>query len=300
MYKVTLSYVLRKRVDEDAIQKVWRVIAAYSQTGQLVGMQWVTLGRSPFELRATGLAHERSALSRRFDGKWVKEGRADLAPLLRRRATVEWERFAEDSTTCSCRRPGGLIFTPDVLSEGSAFRCLDCRGRRPPYRIGKPSNYFGLRNLSRQWIGFYWTWMDSGATEELAWRQLADPRSEFARMAKRQVQDLERRIRVPVYYDLLTHYLSRLEDAPEATICPGCGRRWNQELIRDRLLCERCRLFSYVPVDGQPPRWWRPLPRHQKVRLPTTSGPGTRPSASARSPSAPSTGRPSRREGRRR
>ena len=300
MYKVTLTYVLKKRVDDNAIQKVWSLVAAYSQSGQLVGMQWVTIGDSPIEIRATGLAHERSALLRRFESKLAKGARADLAPLLRRRATVEWERFAEDSKTCTCRRPRGLVFTPDVLSEGSPFRCLDCRGRRPPYRIGKSRDYFHLRNLSRQWIGFYWTWMDSGATEELAWGQLAEPKSDFVRMARKEVKDLERQIGVPVYYDLLTHYLSRLEEAPESTICPGCGRRWNQDLITDRLICERCRLFSYVPVDGQPPSWWRPLPRHRIVRRPTTSGREIRPSASDRSASAPCSGRPSRPEGRRR
>ena len=300
MYKVTLIYVLRRRADDDAIQKVWSVIAAYSQSGQLVGRQWVTLGRSPFEIRATGLAHERSAFSRRFDSNLVKDARADLAPLLRRRATTEWERFAEDSNTCRCRTPGALIFTPDILDEGSPFCCMDCGGRRPPYRVGKHLNYFDLRQLSERWIAFYWTWMDSSSTENLGWRQLADPKSEFVQRARKEVEDVERRIGVPVYFDLLTHYRSRLEGAPESTICPGCGRRWNQDLMIDRLICERCRLFSYVPVDGQPPSWWRPLPRHRIVKPPTRSGRESRPSASDRSPSAPRSGTPSRRGDRRR
>jgi predicted nucleic acid-binding Zn ribbon protein len=264
MYRVTLTYVLKKRVDDDAIKKVWSVIGLFSQSGQLVGRQWVTLGRSPFELHATGLAHERSALSRRFDDRLVKNARAEISPLLRRTVNVEWERFAEDIPTCKCRRPGGLIFTPDVLAEGSPFRCMDCRRRRPPYRLGRPVDYYHVRQLSERWIGFYWAWMDSGATEALAWRVLADPRSDFVRMSREQIGELETLLGIPVYYDLLTHYLSRLESAPEATRCPGCGRRWNQERMSNRLLCEPCRLFSYVPVDADPPSWWRPLPRHRR------------------------------------
>ena len=84
MYKVTLTYVLKKRVDDDAIQKVWSVVGAYLHTGQLMGTPWVTRGTGPFMIRATAITHERSALSRRFRSKAETVARAELAPLLRR------------------------------------------------------------------------------------------------------------------------------------------------------------------------------------------------------------------------
>jgi predicted nucleic acid-binding Zn ribbon protein len=264
MYKVTITYVLKKRADAEAINKVWSIVAAYLRAGQLVGDQWVTLGGRPNIIRATGVAHEQSAFSPRFVSPEARSYLKELAPFLRGTPKMEWEQFAEDSKTCRCAKPPGFIFAPEVWNGASPLQCLKCRGRCPMYLVVPRSDRGELRSLSRQWVGFYWTWMDSGATEALAWNQLADPESEFSRMAREELKGLEKEIRLPIYHDLLTKYASRADDPPEETTCPGCGRSWDEYLVDGRALCVNCRLSYYNPDDRDAPDWWKPLPRHRR------------------------------------
>ncbi|HZE99810.1 MAG TPA: DUF2310 family Zn-ribbon-containing protein [Planctomycetota bacterium] len=267
MYKITMTFKLKKPADSDAVHDVWRVLSEYSASGQLLGDYLVTRDSSGKSIRVTGVAHERSAFSQRYGSRDLGKALTRLKRRLRAPVRRDWERFAEDPKTCDCAKPSRLLFSPHLQLEASPFRCLDCRGRRPEYRLRNRVRTDSCRNLARQCHGFYWIWMDSGETEALAWRQLADPESEMSRMVKKQLRDLEKRIGIPVYYDLPAHYVSKLEDSPETRPCPGCGRPWTVE-SDPALTCVRCRLFSYTPVDGRPPGWWRPLPRHRRATRP--------------------------------
>jgi predicted nucleic acid-binding Zn ribbon protein len=264
MHKVTMTFDFKHTADNAAVHKVWALVAAYLGSGQLVGDQWVTRTMGGKSLCVTGVAHERSAFLPQYQSKDARKALAELKPLIRKRVRIEWERFAEDALTCDCRKPGRLLFSPDVVLGASPFRCLDCRGRRPMYRLGRGADSWSVRGLARQWDGFYWTWMDSGQTEALAWQQLADPSSELGRMVRKRLRELEKKVRIPVYYDLLAYYVSKSGDCPETTQCPGCGSTWEMEK-GSGMTCARCRLFSYLPFDGQPPDWWRPLPRHRRA-----------------------------------
>jgi predicted nucleic acid-binding Zn ribbon protein len=276
MFKVTLTYLLKKPADNDAIQKVWSVVAGYSRKGQLVGEVLVTLGPVSRSLCVTGMVHERSSLSRKYESRETRNALAELSPFLRKRPTLDRERLAEDGGTCTCTRSTALVFAPEVILGASPLRCLDCWDRRPLYRLRSRSADEDLRELARQWISFYWMFMDSGSTEALAWRQLADPESIFSRMTRKRLKGFEKKLGIPVYFELYTHYISRSPDPPEVRICPGCGRRWSR-LDEKWRTCARCRLVSHLPNERDLPDWWRPLPRHRSAKRPTKSGRGPRP-----------------------
>jgi predicted nucleic acid-binding Zn ribbon protein len=120
-------------------------------------------------------------------------------------------------------------------------------------------------------------WLDSGALEVPAYRQLADPAGELMQDGRALAAQVEAACRRPVYVYLLRHYGHDLgeDDRP----CPGCGRAWRQEraaddapsagLARFDFRCEPCRLVGHVAPS---------VDEHALAQVGAWSGPRSNPS----------------------
>jgi predicted nucleic acid-binding Zn ribbon protein len=117
---------------------------------------------------------------------------------------------------------------------------------------------------------FFWTaayqahdrlWINSGALEIPAYRQIADPRSELASDGREICAAIEKATRKPTYYYLDRYYGRRRGE--DSRPCPLCGKPWaRREVIaggRRRFVdfafrCDRCRLVSHVGDEIATPR----------------------------------------------
>lgn len=95
-------------------------------------------------------------------------------------------------------------------------------------------------------------WINSGALERAAWRELADVRREPAREGMESCRAIEAALGIPVYY-FLPRYYGRREGVDPDLRCPGCGGEWLAEGSCPKLsihyLCKRCRLASERAVE---------------------------------------------------
>ena len=98
-------------------------------------------------------------------------------------------------------------------------------------------------------------WLDSGALEIAAYRQLADPESEVSRNGRDLCKEIEAATGVPTYYYLM-RYWGR-PNGEDQRRCPGCGGAWRAECPQESpgrfwqfdFKCERCRLVSHKGVS---------------------------------------------------
>ncbi len=112
---------------------------------------------------------------------------------------------------------------------------------------------------------FFWTriyrnhdavWIDSGALELAAYRQLADPPSELFTAGRKLAAKLESRLRKPVYYYAFRYY-GRKNEGPER-VCPACGQAWlvaespaeDTPFHHFPYRCDACRLVSHPACDS--------------------------------------------------
>jgi predicted nucleic acid-binding Zn ribbon protein len=101
-------------------------------------------------------------------------------------------------------------------------------------------------------------WLESGALEVPAYRQLADSDSALSREGRGLCREIEAATGVPTFYFLM-RYWGRPK-GEEERLCPGCGRRWKTATIEKEhrpfwefdFRCEHCRLVSHrgVSTDG--------------------------------------------------
>lgn len=98
-------------------------------------------------------------------------------------------------------------------------------------------------------------WLDSGALEIQAYRQLADIDSELTKEGRELCQIVETATKVPTFYYLM-RYWGRPK-AEENRLCPGCGREWRTIPAETSLKkfwlfdfkCDECRLVSHIGVS---------------------------------------------------
>jgi predicted nucleic acid-binding Zn ribbon protein len=264
MYQVTIAYRFKDRHDNDAVQRLWSLSAAYHQSGQLVGDIWISERRG--RLLVTGVLHERDSLSPRNDSPAAVQARKALRRVLRSEPVISVAALLEGTKTCACSPVEEVEYhpAPHPLLPASPLVCRSCRGGVPLYRFQSRKDeirdWLDLLGSELIWRGLHWAWMDSAEMEALGWKQIADPESRLGRLIRGRLRELEKRRPITAYYRLQSEYWTR--KGRERTICPGCGGRWNEE-SDDRLSCKPCRLASGISSDGLRPDWWRPLPRHR-------------------------------------
>lgn len=97
-------------------------------------------------------------------------------------------------------------------------------------------------------------WMQCGALEIPAYKQLVVPSSELAKTGRRICEYVEKEVGIPTYYYLMRYWGRRKNE--EARLCPSCGNGWNTRqdnvdvygVCRFVFKCEGCRLVSDLAV----------------------------------------------------
>lgn len=92
-------------------------------------------------------------------------------------------------------------------------------------------------------------WMDSGVLEGRAYREYADPNSDFSKDGRELARTVENELGTPVYYFL--HRGCGRTRNEEKRVCPGCGGKWRLKPNAIEKLgpmiafkCTPCRLLS--------------------------------------------------------
>ena len=132
------------------------------------------------------------------------------------------------------------------------------------------------------WAGSYKAhdkiWLDSGALEIPAYKQLADPESNLSVTGRGLCAEIERLTKTPTFY-YVHRYWGR-NDGEAIRPCPICGSKWHssespeerQAFYKFHFRCEHCRLVSHCADSTDDERHARIgefKNQHNKQRHPT-------------------------------
>jgi predicted nucleic acid-binding Zn ribbon protein len=115
-----------------------------------------------------------------------------------------------------------------------------------------------IRQDIHGWQGSYRAhdvlWLYSGALETASYKETANPNSQLAKSGRTICRAIESGTGIPTYYFL--HRFWGRSKGEENRKCPGCGRKWHQQMQSDRrahtpfwnfeFRCDTCRLVSHV------------------------------------------------------
>jgi predicted nucleic acid-binding Zn ribbon protein len=153
----------------------------------------------------------------------------------------------------SWRSSSSLYLFTHAFNDASPVCCGDSGEPIPVYLLP-------VADQDRQdlysWAGMYKhldnVWLDSGALEIPAYKQLADPTSDLSVTGRELCARIEKEAQKPTFY-YLTRYWGRY-DGEAARPCPLCGGEWrvsdqNEDVApfhKFHFRCDSCRLVSKI------------------------------------------------------
>ena len=151
-----------------------------------------------------------------------------------------------------------FVLQTDFLSEEPPLLINGGSTRVPLYLIPGTDNEHEY--LMTSWVSSYRAvdelWIQSGALEMEAYRQLSDPESELSQSGREHCRYIEAQTGIPTYYSIHRYYGPEARDEP--IVCPACGnitRPIGEEAGEDaylKWLCDDCRLAYPAPVEAAP------------------------------------------------
>ncbi|HEX5085005.1 MAG TPA: DUF2310 family Zn-ribbon-containing protein [Blastocatellia bacterium] len=226
-------------------------LSALYWNGQVCGERLLAWSNAQF----TGYTHvpRPDSFSERHHSQWGVSALNRLTDAFGR--DPEWkiiddgvpERFPD------WRQSSSLYLFTHAFDDSSPVCCGDSGEPVPVYLL--PISDQDRQDL-RSWAGYYKhlddVWLDSGALEIPAYKQLADPTSELSVTGRELCARIEESTQKPTYY-YLTRYWGR-NDGEEARPCPLCGGEWrvsdqNEDLApfhKFQFKCDSCRLVSRI------------------------------------------------------
>jgi predicted nucleic acid-binding Zn ribbon protein len=156
------------------------------------------------------------------------------------------------------RNPSWKASTLYLFTHAFDWKSPLCRGD-----TGQPIPAFSLplefqrKNDLIRWQAEYILhdrlWLNSGALELAAYKELVDPNSGLSADGREICADIEKATSVPTYYFLMRY--SAAGQGADDRPCPGCGGLWHipqpegAAFHQWQFRCEACRLVSTVGVD---------------------------------------------------
>jgi predicted nucleic acid-binding Zn ribbon protein len=254
MNTVQLFFTARNPKDDEVREKVQIYLAALLHNGQIVG------DHTPLALLTDGVLvtaslPETDALSERFGNKWVRKRLRELAAAgIGRPKVTDLGLDPESRAPCRCRKRPFLILFTTAMDTEPPLRCGACFGPIALYKLPPTSDAADHQNVL-WWRDTYqamdWLFLGSGPGERFAHGQLSRLDSELSTDGRALARELEKRVRVPVYY-YLSKYFGRSDRSERKRKCPSCRKAWlRQEPLHRNFdfQCERCRLLSNVAFD---------------------------------------------------
>ena len=151
------------------------------------------------------------------------------------------------------RRSSSFYLFTHAFDDASPVCCGDSGEPIPVYLLPIPDQ--DRRDLF-SWAGSYKhldnIWLNSGALEIPAYKQLADPTSQLSVAGRELCASIEKATQKLTFY-YLKRYWGR-SDGEATRVCPLCGRKWrlsNQPadmspLHKFQFKCDSCRLVSRI------------------------------------------------------
>ena len=238
--------------NEDLFDTVESYLTALLQNGQIITYK-VAKVRTGYLVIAS--LPESDALADRFANTWVRKRHRELAAIGVARPKVTYlGADPESRAPCGCRKQPFLILFTTFLNAEPPLRCGACFGPIALYKVPFTTAVDAHRDVL-QWEETYQA-MDSlfigtGPGERFAHAQLSRFDSELSADGRELARNLERRVRVPVYY-YLSKYFGRSDQAERKRKCPSCGKSWLRKEPLHRIFdfqCQRCRLLSNVAFE---------------------------------------------------
>jgi predicted nucleic acid-binding Zn ribbon protein len=232
--------------------------AALSRNGQLWGQK--TFGWVDGALVLSCLVPRSNSLAAEYDSHSVRHELGLMIALCSQipRWRVVDDRAIEADTAETDWPSSGLYLFTHAFKESSPVCRADDGAAVPLYLLP-------IEQVDREGL-FWWmrmyrhldqVWLDSGHLEVPAYRQLADPKSDFSMRGRKLAKTVETATGLPTYYYLLRYWGRRAGEARRR--CPGCGGKWavtattDKGLNKHELRCEPCRLISRVADDWSEP-----------------------------------------------
>jgi predicted nucleic acid-binding Zn ribbon protein len=240
--------------DEEVLDKVQSYLAALLHNGQIVG-DHPPMAKVSGGYLVTASLPETDALADRFANKWVRKRLRELTAVgVDRPKVTRLGTDPESRAPCSCRkRPFLILFTTFINAE-PPLRCGACFGPIALYKVpatNEAENHQDLLWWQDTYQAMDWLFIGTGPGERFAHDQLSRFDSELSTDGRELAKELQRKVRVPVYYYLSKHF-GRSDQAERKRTCPSCGKAWLRKEPLHRIFdfeCQRCRLLSNVAFD---------------------------------------------------
>jgi predicted nucleic acid-binding Zn ribbon protein len=202
---------------------------------------------------------EKSSLSPKNDNVYGKKERRELEKLCKAKFQVKTlgKETCQDKPICRCKKPSSYILWTNFISIVSPLDCGDCGGNVPLYRIPKPPEPGEQEyNYISCWEHVYQACdrlqMQCGFGERWGTQQMQNHDSGLSKQGRDVCRDIEKMLRVPVYY-YLYNYRAISTEKDKQRKCPECGSDWLLEKpwrIFD-FCCDKCRLVSSITSNSR-------------------------------------------------
>jgi predicted nucleic acid-binding Zn ribbon protein len=229
------------------------VVSCWYKNGQIETSRWHVI-RGSNQVRIIASIPDTTALDERNNNVYAQNALDALAAhdFASPKVRVLGIDQAFDAP-CVCAVRESLILYTTYLSNSTPVRCGTCFAPVPLYRLPHTRNEEHLDVL--HWASDYRACdtlqMHCTTGERFAELQLYRYDSSLSRQGRGIAAELSKRLRVPVYYFLLT---SRgTSDKSERTrVCPSCKGEWLLSQAWHTLFdfrCDRCSLVSNIACD---------------------------------------------------
>ncbi len=243
---------LRGKSREELEDAVEGYLASLFKGGQISKQFFLTLTKGKVNAHVMLAAPE--AMELKFHTAWGRENLAEVVSLFGRDPV--WKILDDDAVKTSSIWRGApfLYLFTHAFSWCSPVCCGDGKYSVPLFTL--PVSDQIKENLCG-WQGSYREhdniWLESGALEIPAYRQLADPNSKLSEKGRGLCREIEIGTGIPTFY-----YLMRFWGRPKGEdkrVCPGCGGAWRTSVLgveknfpEFHFRCDSCRLVSHFGV----------------------------------------------------
>jgi predicted nucleic acid-binding Zn ribbon protein len=251
MFDAELTIRFRhKRCVRQIIEIAWQYANALHRRGQIADDYSISSRGN--QLRLLCIIPERRSLELKFHDK---QGKTSLRQLKKLRLQISAKITGvalETAPACSCRRRSCLHLFTHMFDDGSPLQCGDCR--RPVAFYQLPRLDLSLRQKLLGWQADYQAcdslFISSGFAEMWAYRQMSRHDSGLTKDGRELCEELEVKVRLPVFYYLLRHWGQR-EEEEQKRRCPSCGKSWfvSESAAFFCFRCKSCSLISSKAVD---------------------------------------------------
>jgi len=234
-------------------------LSALSWNGQVCGEYLLTW--SDAQLIGYTRVPRPDSFAKRFHSQWGASALDKLTEAFGR--NPEWRILDDDvpKRFPAWRSSSSFYLFTHAFDDASPVCCGDSGEPIPVYLLPIPDQ--DRRDLY-SWAGYYKhhdnIWLDSGALEIPAYKQLADPTSELSVSGRELCAKVEKATQKPTFY-YLTRYWGR-NDGEEMRPCPLCGGEWrvsdqnadSTPFHKFQFKCDSCRLVSRIAVSTEDER----------------------------------------------